>query len=89
MAAATAGAVIGVSAAAAAGAPAEHACPPKASCVGAAVEVEGATVVLLLLLPAGHPEAALSLPAATLAPPLTLASAAGAAAAAEAPEAAL
>ena len=95
MAAAFAGAVIGVSAAAAAGAPAEHACPPKASCVGAAVEVEGAaapgpraSVVLLLLLPAGHPEAALSLPAATLAPPLTLAGAAGAAAA-DAPEAAL
>ena len=95
MAAATAGAVIGVSAAAAAGAPAEHACPPKASCVGAAVEVEGAaapgpraSVVLLLLLPAGHPEAALSLPAATLAPPLALASAAGAAAA-DAPGAAL
>ena len=71
MAAATAGAVIGVSAAAAAGAPAEHACPPKASCVGAAVEVEGAaapgpraSAVILLLLPAGHPEAALSLPAA-------------------------
>ena len=69
MAAATAGAVIGVSAAAAAGAPAEHACPPKASCVGATVEVEGAAAPgprasVVLLLPAGHPEAALSLPAA-------------------------
>ena len=91
MAAATAGAVIGVSAAAAAGAPAEHACPPKASCVGAAVEVEGAAAPgprASVVLPAGHPEAALSLPAAMLAPPVTLASAAGAAAA-DAPEAAL
>ena len=70
-----------------------QACPPKASCVGAAVEVEGAAAPgprasVVLLLPAGHPEASLSLPAATLAPPLTLASAAGAAAA-DAPEAAL